>query len=173
MHTVNYAVKWSYSSISLCTPPSNVDTNDGWMIYHNNLQTIICGLSEWTVHKNAKGRLLDSWWTSVWTENCVLPSGVTAIRLAMGQTYYIILLIFWSGWGRQAGSGETWTSIWVSVRLNGWLYVARTQGVAILFKECRYGQWSPGWNVFTWTVICSQLYLKLQMEYMWNLNRIH
>jgi len=36
----------------------------------------------------------------------VLPSGVTTIRQAMGQTYYIVLLIFWSGWGRWAGNGE-------------------------------------------------------------------
>jgi len=83
------------------------------------------------------GRLINF---SVDGELCVLPSRViilcvtdTAIR-----QYTIILLIFWSGWGRQPGCGETWTSFWVSERLNGWVYVARAQGLALLFNEWQY-----------------------------------
>jgi len=53
---------------TFCTPPSDDDTNDGWMIYQDNLQTIMYGLSEWAVHQC---RQTGGWWTSVWTENCV------------------------------------------------------------------------------------------------------
>jgi len=92
----------------------------------------MCGLSEWAVHKNVNGRQMNC---TVDRELCLLPSGVTAIRQAVGQTYYIILLIFWSGWGRWAGSRETWTSFWVTVRLNGWVYVARAMALSYCLQS--------------------------------------
>jgi len=96
-------------------PPSNEDTNDVWMIYHANLQTIICGLSELAVHKHQA--LMNF---SVDLELCVLPSGVTAIRQAIVQTYYIITLIFWV----DGQAAERHGPFWVIIRLNGWVYVA-------------------------------------------------
>jgi len=48
------------------------------------------------------------------------------------------LLLAASGIWRH-GSRKTWTSFCVSGRLNGWVYVDRAEGVALLFIECQYG----------------------------------
>jgi len=49
--------------------------------------------------------------------------------------YYTANILVWVG-----QTGETWTSFWASVRLNGWVYVAGAQGVALLFNEFQYQQ---------------------------------
>jgi len=70
----------------------------------------------------------------LWTENCVCCPLVSQTSDKPWDKNYIILLIFWSGWGKRASSGEIWTSFWVSVRLNGWVHVARAHEVALLFN---------------------------------------
>jgi len=67
----------------------------------------------------------------------------------------IIMLLFWSVWGRRAGSGETWTSFFGEQRL----YVARVPGVALLFNgDDSTGNEDLGERCLHETVICSQQY---------------
>jgi len=58
-------------------------------------------------------------------------------------------------------AAETWTSFLVSGGLNGWVYVARAQGVALLFDECQmYHDSNEDLDemYLHGTVICSQQY---------------
>jgi len=100
-------------------PPSDNDTNDSWIIYHDNLQTIICGLSEWAVHKNTKHRQTDNWWTPVLTENLCATLWCHNHNTSHGTNtlYCTTNILVWVG--RRAGSVETWTFFWVSRQLNG------------------------------------------------------
>jgi len=116
-----------------------VTNNDGWMIYQDNLQTIVCALGEWAVHKNAKSRQTDCWWTSVWTGNFVCCSLVSLP--SDKQTIIMLILYCLDGVNGQAverhGRPFGWADDW-------WVYVARAQGVALLLNECRV------WAMKTW-----------------------
>jgi len=79
-------------------------------------------------------------------ELSVLPSRVISLCLtdtAFRQAYYHTAnILFWVGrWWVDGQAAERWMSFLVRGRLNGWVYVARAQGiVAILFNECQYEQ---------------------------------